>query len=80
MIEFRTDFVTASRVPATSIFIAAILLALTACDQFDNDKIVETCVASAMKDGEPFGNAKERAESEEQFRQYCATAAKRQRQ
>ena len=78
MMEYRTDFMTAAKASATPILIAAILLALSACDQFDDDKIVETCVAASMKQGEPFGNAKERAQSEEQFRQYCAAAAKRQ--
>ncbi len=55
--------------------IVSTLLALTACDQFDTEKIVETCIVSAMKHAEPFGDAKERAESEAQFREYCAKAA-----
>lgn len=64
---------------APSFLIVSTLLALAACDQFSNTAMIETCVRSAMKHGEPFGNAKERAESEAQFRHYCAIAATRKR-
>jgi hypothetical protein len=57
--------------------IVSTLLALAACDQFDRENVVDTCVVSALKHGEPFGNAKERAESEAQFREYCTKAAAR---
>ena len=56
---------------------ASALLSLAACDQFKTEKIVEACVDASMKSGEPFGNAKERDQAREQFRQYCAAAAKR---
>jgi hypothetical protein len=79
MIALRTDFVAAPRAWAAALAVASALLALAACDQFDTEKIADVCVASALKNGEPFGNPKERAQAEEQFRQYCAAAAKRQR-
>jgi hypothetical protein len=56
-----------------------VLLGLAACDQFDTDRIAESCVTSAMKNGEPFGNAAERAEALAQLRQYCVAAARRRR-
>ena len=56
---------------------ASALLSLAACDQFETEKIVEACVVASMKSGEPFGNAKERDQAREQFRQYCAAAAMR---
>jgi nicotinamidase-related amidase len=74
IIDYRTDFVPNSRA-ASSVLIASVLLALTACDRFDAASVIETCVVSAMKHGEPYGNPKERAESEAQFRHYCAKAA-----
>lgn len=80
MIAHRTDIVTASRAwAAIALCLAATLLSLNACNPFDTASVTETCVAASMKHGEPFGNAKERAQSEEQFRQYCAAAARRQR-
>jgi hypothetical protein len=63
--------------PSWPVLIALVLLALSACDQFDTNRIAESCVTAAMKNGEPFGNAKERAESLAQFRQYCAAASRR---
>lgn len=91
MIEYRSDFVPSVRATAPArlsspprdrrlaplFLVVSTLLPLTACDQFDRAKVVESCVLSAMKHAEPFGNAKERAESEAQFRQYCAMAAAR---
>lgn len=74
IIDYRTDFVPNSRA-ATSVLIASVVLALTACDRFDAASVIETCVVSAMKHGEPYGNLTERAESEAQFRHFCAKAA-----
>ena len=68
MIAFRSHFL-----------IAASLLSLAACDQFNAARVAETCVTASMKHGEPFGNARERADSEAQFRHYCAAAAQRRR-
>ena len=75
MIEKRTNSLTTTRAWAIAFLVASTLSSLAACDQFDTEKIVGTCVAASMKHGEPFGNPKERAESEAQFRQYCAAAA-----
>lgn len=77
MIEHRTDFVTAPGAWATALVVASALVALAGCDQFDSEKLVDACVASAMRHGEPFGNARERSESQTQFRQYCAAAVAR---
>jgi hypothetical protein len=78
MIEKHLDSPTITRALAIAWLVASTLSSLAACDQFDTRKIVETCVTRSMKQGEPFGNPKERAESEAQFRHYCAKAAARQ--
>lgn len=70
---------TGRRRARSSFILASTLLALAACDPFSTTATVETCVRSAMKDGEPFGSAKERADTEAQLRHYCATAAARKR-
>ena len=57
--------------------LAFALLAVAACDQFSAAATVETCVLSAMKHGEPYGNDKERTDTESQLRHYCALAAAR---
>jgi hypothetical protein len=92
MIEYRSDFASSVRATAPArrlsspprdrrlaplFLVVSTPLPLTACDQFDRARVVDTCVLSAMKHAEPFGNAKERAESEAQFRPYCAMAAAR---
>lgn len=64
---------------ARAALIASALLALGACDQFDADKTIDSCVESAIRHEEPFGNAKERAQARAQFQQYCASAVTRQR-
>jgi hypothetical protein len=75
MIERNPGCPTITRALAIAWLVASTLASLAACDQFDTQKIVETCVAESMKHGEPFGNPKERARSEVQFRHYCAKAA-----
>ena len=53
----------------------ALALSLTGCGPFGTASIAESCVTSAMKAAEPFGNARERAETEIQLRHYCRIAA-----
>jgi hypothetical protein len=65
----------AARRTCASIALIGLLLAVAACDQFNSEKIAESCVASAMKSGEPYGNAKERAQALAQLKEYCARAA-----
>lgn len=79
MIAFPSRFLTASAAWSAALLAAVSLLSLAACDSFDTAGIVETCVTASMKHGEPFGNAKEKAESQAQFRQYCEAAANRRR-
>ena len=57
--------------------LASALLTIAGCDQFSAAATVETCVVSAMKQGEPYGNDKERTDTESQLRHYCALAAAR---
>lgn len=57
--------------------LASTLLALAACNPFGETATVDTCVVAAMKHGEPYGNAKERTDTEAQLRHYCAIAAAR---
>jgi hypothetical protein len=78
MIEKHLGSPTINRALAIAWLVASTLSLVAACDQFDTRKTVETCVTRSMKQGEPFGNPKERAESEVQFRHYCAKAAARQ--
>jgi hypothetical protein len=75
MTENQSDSATVGRAFARAALVGMLLMALSACNQFDSDKIAETCVASAMKHAEPFGNAKERAETQAQLKEYCARAA-----
>lgn len=58
-----------------ALLLGAAVLTLAACDEFGTKGMVETCVRSAMKESEPFGSAKERADTEAQLRQSCAAAA-----
>lgn len=70
--------VTARARPAAAHWLPALaLLALVAagCDQFSSERVSETCVRSALKDGEPYGNDRERQQTEAQLRQYCKAAA-----
>lgn len=53
----------------------ALALAAAGCDQFSSERVAETCVLSALKDGEPYGSDRERQETEAQLRQYCRAAA-----
>ena len=71
----QSDSAAAGRACARAILTGLLLLALSACDHFDTERIAESCVASAMKHGEPYGNAKERAETQAQLKEYCAKAA-----
>lgn len=75
MIEEHLGSPTITRALAIAWLVASTLSSLVACDQFDARKTAETCVTASMKHGEPFGNPKERADSEAQFRHYCAKAA-----
>jgi hypothetical protein len=74
MTENQLDSATVGRACARAVLIG-LLLGLSACDQFDTEKIAESCVTSAIKHGEPYGNAKERADAEAQLKEYCARAA-----
>jgi hypothetical protein len=55
--------------------VAGVLLVLAACDQFSTERVDDTCLRTAMKAGEPYGNDGERHKTEEQLRQYCRSAA-----
>lgn len=55
--------------------LALLALAAAGCDQFSSERVAETCVLSALKDGEPYGSDRERQETEAQLRQYCRAAA-----
>jgi hypothetical protein len=57
--------------------LASTLLALSACNPFGATAAVETCVVAAMRHGEPYGNEKERTETEAQLRHFCGVAAAR---
>jgi hypothetical protein len=74
MTENQSDSATVGRACVGAVLIG-LLLGLSACDQFDTEKIAESCVTSAIKHGEPYGNAKERANAEAQLKEYCARAA-----
>lgn len=74
MIGTRLEYAAVGRFRANAMRVA-LLLALAACDQFDTGKIIDSCVTSAMKHGEPYGNARERAQAQAQFRVYCTKAA-----
>jgi hypothetical protein len=53
----------------------ATTMALAGCGPFSASATADSCVISAMKAAEPFGNAKERAETETQLRHFCKLAA-----
>lgn len=57
-----------------SLLVAA-LAALAGCDEFSSAHVAQVCLRSAMKAGEPFGNQREREQTEAQLRHYCQTAA-----
>jgi hypothetical protein len=54
---------------------ALALVALAGCNEFDSAHVAQVCLRSAMKAGEPFGNQREREQTEAQLRHYCQTAA-----
>lgn len=55
--------------------LALLTIVAAGCDQFSTERVAETCLRSAMKAGEPFGNERERQETEAQLRHYCQLAA-----
>ena len=61
--------------PGAAELLVVLALAVVGCDQFQPDRVAETCVASAMRSAEPFGTAKERAQTEAQLRYFCQKAA-----
>jgi hypothetical protein len=61
--------------PGAAELLVVLALCTVGCDQFQPDQVAETCVASAMKNGEPYGNARERAIAEAQLRYFCLKAA-----
>jgi outer membrane PBP1 activator LpoA protein len=55
--------------------LALLALAAAGCDQFSSERVAETCVRSALKDGEPYGSDVERRQAQEQLQRYCRAAA-----
>ena len=62
--------------PHVARWVAALaLVALAGCNEFNSAHVAQVCLRSAMKAGEPFGNQREREETEAQLRHYCQAAA-----
>lgn len=61
--------------PRTLVALLAAAAALAGCDEFSTQHVADTCVRSALKAGEPYGNDRERQQTEAQLRQYCRAAA-----